>query len=130
MRSGWLTYRRGPGYRLDSRYRLGHEALVALLCAVIALGSIASVRLATAKAFDAGHLALCLPSGTPVDDTSGEGHDCGTCCLPSPVAIPGTAPKVTLRPLNLSRLAMPEPVRLAGPAGIPLPWSTGPPRAA
>ena len=130
MRSGRLNLRQGSRYRFGYRHRLGHEALIALLCAVIALGSIASVRLATAKAFDASHLALCMPSGTPLDDTSGDGHDCGTCCLPNPVAMPGTEPEIILRALDVSRLGAPEAARLAGPAGIPLPWSTGPPRAA
>lgn len=105
------------------------EAVAALFSALLLLSALAGARLDGVKAADTarlGNVALCLPSGEDGGNADPD-HDCGQCCLPSPLAHRVAAfavPFVFVAGAGTTQHATgrstPTPL-------VPLPWSRGPP---
>ena len=106
------------------------DVIVPLLCAVLALGSLASARTIGSKsvlALTGSHIELCLPSDSKGGERDLATHNCDACCLPVSTGL-GPLPNLTLLPVTLiDQLRI---VASYAPNALPnpyLPWSRGPP---
>lgn len=117
--------------RIFSFHRaLLREAIVPLLCALMALWGIAQARTQASFVADPAHLthlALCTTTPSSGTDDAPE-HDCGACCLPGAGGVTGL-PQAhpALQPRLLATLLPHGRDTAVHPRAIVLPWSRGPP---
>ncbi|OYU48897.1 MAG: hypothetical protein CFE31_10750 [Rhizobiales bacterium PAR1] len=106
------------------------DLIVPLLCAVLALGGLASVRASGSKtllALGGSHFELCLPSG---DSGSGDDvthHDCDACCLPMPTGLGRPPEPVSVQATLGVQIHFPSHLGQQEHPSFNLPWSRGPP---
>lgn len=104
------------------------DLIVPLLCAMMALSSVASARAVGGKALQtsgSAHFELCLPSGSGEGDTTS--HDCDACCLPMSIGLGRLPQPAFSQAAVLENLRITSSVLEAARPSPNLPWSRGPP---